>query len=482
MDILHEEFNHVKVDTPPINRIARETVNDRRSHMLYSADRQENSMSIRDLVDTCLANIRQTDGEGARAFTRVYQDAARQRADVLDRTQARIGEKLPLAGMPISIKDLFDIAGEPTLAGSRVLQDAPPATDDAQVVHRLRQAGAIIIGKTNMTEFAFSGLGLNPHDGTPASPWQREKRRIPGGSSSGAGISVADNMAIAAIGTDTGGSIRIPAAICGLVGFKPTASSVPQRGMLPLSRSFDSIGPIARDVDICAAIYSALSRQEQDSLAPLALSSIRLGVVQNLVLEQLDAQVAKAYGAALSRLSAAGIRLQDMTLPVLSEHSVYAVHGGMVVAEAYAWHEKLFSQHSHLYDPRVASRIAHGRRVSPADYTALQNERARLIAQWEIETGPVDAIVMPTMPIIAPAIAEADDNANYNRLDRLILRNPTIGNLMDGCSITLPCHDAWDAPVGLMLIARSGHDRDLLRIAKMLEDVLRPQPRGRLCY
>jgi aspartyl-tRNA(Asn)/glutamyl-tRNA(Gln) amidotransferase subunit A len=432
-------------------------------------------MSIRDLVDICLANIQNPDGEGSRAFTRIYEEAARQRADVLDRAQARSDERLPLAGMPVSIKDLFDVEGETTLAGSRVLKDSPPATQDAEIVQRLRNAGAIIVGKTNMTEFAFSGLGLNPHYGTPASPWQREKRRIPGGSSSGAGISVADNMAIAAIGTDTGGSIRIPTAICGLVGFKPTASSVPQRGMLPLSHSFDSIGPIARDVDTCAAIYSVLSGQEQNTVAPLPLSSIRLGVVQNIVLEQLDAEVAKTYEAALSRLSAAGIRLEDMTLPVLEGHSVYAVHGGMVVAEAYAWHETLFAERSHLYDPRVASRIAHGRRVSAADYRALQDERTRLIKQWDLETGSVDAVVMPTIPIIAPTIQEAAIDANYNRLDRLVLRNPTIGNLMDGCSITLPCHESSDAPVGLMLIARGGHDRELLRIAKTLEGLLPPR-------
>ncbi|ARQ02488.1 aspartyl-tRNA(Asn)/glutamyl-tRNA(Gln) amidotransferase subunit A [Pseudorhodoplanes sinuspersici] len=431
-------------------------------------------MSIRDLVETCLANIHNLDGEGSRAFTRIYHEAARQRADVLDRTQAR--EKgLPLAGMPISIKDLFDIAGEPTLAGSQVLRDAPPAADDAEIVQHLRNAGAIIIGKTNMTEFALSGLGLNPHYGTPASPWQRETRRIPGGSSSGAGISVAYNMAIAAIGTDTGGSIRIPAAICGLVGFKPTAATIPQRGMLPLSRSFDSIGPIARDVSTCATIYSVLSGQQQTSLTPLPLPSIRLGVVKNIVLDDLDAQVAKTYEAALSRLSATGIQLQDMALPVLDGHSLYSVHGGMIVAEAYAWHEKLFAERSHAYDPRVASRIAHGRRISADDYKAFQAERARLIRQWDIETGSVDAVIMPTIPIIAPTIREADADANYNRLDRLILRNPTIGNLMDACSITLPCHEALDAPVGLMLTARGGRDRELLRIAKMLEGVLPPR-------
>jgi aspartyl-tRNA(Asn)/glutamyl-tRNA(Gln) amidotransferase subunit A len=430
-------------------------------------------MSIRDLVETSLGNIHKADGEGSRAFTRVYEEAARTRAEFLDGTQAQSDENLPLAGIPISIKDLFDIAGEPTLAGSRVLKDALPATEDAEIVQRLRKAGGIIIGKTNMTEFAFSGLGLNPHYGTPASPWQRDKRRIPGGSSSGAGISVADNMAIAAIGTDTGGSIRIPAAICGLVGFKPTAATVPQRGMLPLSHSFDSIGPIARDVGTCASIYSVLSGQRQHPLAPLALSSIRLGVVKNVVLEKLDAQVTKTYAAALSacRRPAFACRIWPV-LPVLDRQSVYSVHGGIVVAEAYAWHEKLFAERSHLYDPRVASRVAHGRHVSAADYRALQDERTGLIKQWEIEIASVDAVIMPTIPIVPPTIEEAGDEKNYNRLDRLILRNPTIGNLMNGCSITLPCHEASDAPVGLMLIAREGHDHELLRIAKMLEQVL----------
>lgn len=429
-------------------------------------------MSIRDRVETCLSNIGSSDGEGARTFTKVYDDAAREHADRLDAAKAAIGEELPLAGLPISIKDLFDIAGEPTLAGSRVLKSAAPALRHAEIVQRLQKAGAIIVGKTNMTEFAFSGLGLNPHYGTPASPWQRETRRIPGGSSSGAGISVADEMAAAAIGTDTGGSIRIPAAICGLVGFKPTASTVPQRGMLPLSHSFDSIGPIARDVDTCAAIYAVLAGQPPRPVAAVAPSSITLAVSTNAVLEQLDAQVAKTYETALRRLSAAGIHLRDVKLPILDDRSGHSVHGGIVVTEAYAWHKQLFAEQRHAYDPRVASRIAHGSRISVADYNALQIERANLIKRWETETAPFDAVVMPTIPILPPTIEAANDEANYNRLDRLILRNPTIGNLVDGCSITLPCHDASDAPVGLMLIARSGRDRELLNIAKMLETSL----------
>lgn len=429
-------------------------------------------MSIRDLVETCLAQIHQSDGEGSRAFTKVYGDTARERADVLDGISAASSEELPLAGMPISIKDLFDVTGEPTLAGSRVLKDAAPAASDAEIVQRLRKAGAIIVGKTNMTEFAFSGLGLNPHYGTPASPWQREKRRIPGGSSSGAGISVADNMAIAAIGTDTGGSIRIPAAICGLVGFKPTAATVPQSGMLPLSHSFDSIGPIARDVDTCALIHSILTGQRPAPLDAVEPSTITLAVVTNYVLEHLDTQIAAAYEAALNGLSAAGVRLHDITLPVLDGHAAHSVHGGIVVVEAYAWHEKLLAAHSHLYDPRVASRIAYGQRISASGYRRLQEERNRLIRQLKIETQAADAVIMPTIPIIPPTIEAANDDANYNKLDRLILRNPAIANIMDGCSITLPCHQASEAPAGVMLIARHGRDREILRIAKTLGHIL----------
>src|SRR4051794_27927178 len=204
-----------------------------------AADLRVGKTSSVELTRAALARIADPVGEGPRVFTRVYADAVDQAAEQ-DRRCARGGIASPLAGVPISIKDLFDVAGETTLAGSKALVGYPPAGRDAEVVARLKRAGAVIVGKTNMTEFAFSGLGLNPHYGTPRNPWDRERGRIPGGSSSGAAVSVTDGMAVAAIGTDTGGSVRIPAALCGLVGFKPTAARIPREGVLPLSETLDS--------------------------------------------------------------------------------------------------------------------------------------------------------------------------------------------------------------------------------------------------
>ncbi|MBM3572473.1 MAG: amidase, partial [Alphaproteobacteria bacterium] len=279
-----------------------------KSLVTISHDISSQQINSATLIGAALDAIARPTGEGARAFTRVYRDAARAQAESADRMRAHGIVASPLAGLPISIKDLFDVAGEPTTAGSIVLKDAPPATRDAAIVARLRAAGAIIVGKTNMTEFAYSGIGWNPHYGTPRNPWDRGATpadgRIPGGSSSGAAISVTDDMAAAAIGTDTGGSVRIPAALCGLVGFKPTAARVPLTGSVPLSTSLDSIGPLARTVSCCALVDAVLAGIEPTVPVPLPLAGARLGVVKRYVLDGMDAHVARSYERALSRLSA----------------------------------------------------------------------------------------------------------------------------------------------------------------------------------
>lgn len=433
-------------------------------------------VSNRARIDRCLDRISDPAGEGARTFTRVYGDAARAEADHFDRMQSLGIEAGPLAGLPVSIKDLFDVKGETTLAGSVALKDALPAATDAEIVRRLRLAGAVIIGKTNMTEFAFSGLGINPHYGTPTNSWRREERRIPGGSSSGAGISVADRMAVAAIGTDTGGSVRIPAAMCGLVGFKPTARTVPLRGTFPLSESFDSIGPMARDVDTCANVYGVLAGSEPQPLLPADLRSMTLLVVKNYVLEKMDGDVARGYEAALRRLSAAGVRLREAVLPVLDQLPGLFVDGGIVGAEAYALHRRLIETSGPQYDPRVLVRIMRGKDRSAADYLGLQAERGRLIARWMIEAGSVDAVLMPTIPIAPPTMKELEDEEAYGRINLLVLRNPTVINALDGCAISLPCHAAGEAPAGLMLASLAGRDHALLRAAKAVEAVLAADP------
>lgn len=441
----------------------------------------ESTSSKLDDVERALARISDPLGQGSRAFTRVYAEAARLVAESADRMSS-IGVSLPpLAGIPISIKDLFDVRGEPTTAGSRLLAGASPAVSDAAAVERLRRAGAAIIGKTTMTEFAFSGLGLNPHYGTPTCAWDRETRRIPGGSSSGAAISVSQGMAAAAIGTDTGGSCRIPAAFNGIVGFKPSAKTVPLAGALPLSQSFDSIGPLAGDVITCAQVYSVLCGKIL-ALKPKPAATMRLGVIRNYVLEQMDSLVANSYERSLRKLAAGGVHLYDIALPVLSQLPELFVNGGLVAAEAYHWHRKFLDELGDQYDPRVSVRIRRGSSTSAADYLGLVKLREALIVAWTEQIAAFDGLLMPTVPIVAPPIDSVANDESYSAVNLLVLRNPTVINAMDGCAISLPCHEPGDAPVGLTLAARNDCDRTLLEMALTVEQLVSPRPLERfLC-
>jgi aspartyl-tRNA(Asn)/glutamyl-tRNA(Gln) amidotransferase subunit A len=441
--------------------------------------------SSRSLLDTCLSAIDDPEGEGKRTFTKVYRDSAivtSETQDVLRRSSARIGL---LAGVPISIKDLFDVAGEPTPAGSVVLAHADPAACDAEVVTRLRVAGAVILGRTNMTEFAFSGLGLNPHYGTPRNPYDRSAGRIPGGSSSGAAVSVADGMAIASIGSDTGGSIRIPAALCGLTGFKPTARRVPLQGVLPLSTSLDSIGSIAPTVACCSRLDAVLSGLPQPEQRHVSLKGLKLGLLNGYVLDNIEKQVIEAYSRAISTLSAGGAQVEDVFFEPLDEIPELNRSGGFSAAESWEWHRKLIEKHAAEYDPRVLSRILRGREIQTADYLELKLARGRLIAEAELLMAGFDAWLLPTVPRIAPLIEEleADDGAYFD-FNAAMLRNASIFNFLDACSLSIPCHRPGEAPVGLMLVAAGGHDAELLKIGLAIEDALADAGcaiQGRLC-
>jgi aspartyl-tRNA(Asn)/glutamyl-tRNA(Gln) amidotransferase subunit A len=261
-----------------------------------------------------------------------------------------------LEGVPVSVKDLFDVAGQVTTAGSIALKDAPPAQADAPVVARLRAAGAVILGRTNMTEFAFSGLGLNPHYGTPGNPFDRA--RIPGGSSSGAAVSLADGMAAMGLGTDTGGSVRIPSAFCGLVGLKPTQARVPLAGCVPLSTSLDSIGPLARTVACCAATDAILAGEPAEPLPDMPVEGLRLLAPTNVLREEMDATVAGALDRALRRLADAGARIVERAVPELDELPQLSAKGGFAAAESWAWHRGLIARKAAAYDPRVLERDA----------------------------------------------------------------------------------------------------------------------------
>jgi aspartyl-tRNA(Asn)/glutamyl-tRNA(Gln) amidotransferase subunit A len=435
-----------------------------------AADLAAGRTTSRALVEAALARIADPSGEGMRAFTRVYAEQARAAAEAHDRLRQAGYVASPLAGVPVSIKDLFDVAGEATLAGSKALDDQPPAMRDAPIVARLRTAGAVIVGKNNMTEFAFSGVGINPHYGTPGNPFDRT--RIPGGSSAGAPVAVADGCAVVAIGTDTGGSVRIPAALCGVVGFKPTAKRVPTDGATPLSTTLDSIGPLANSVACCAIADAVMAGEAPAAPVAAPVTGLRLAVPQSLVLDDLAPEVATAFADACTALSRAGAWIVDLPLRELSEYPQLSDRGNLVNSEAFAWLEELLARRGNAYDPRVRTRIEFGRVVSAAAYIRICAARADLIARVAAQTAAFDALLMPTVAITAPPIAAFADDREYFRLNGLILRNTAIINFLDRCAVTLPVQPAGTPPVGLMVVGEHGADRRLLAIARGIEEIV----------
>jgi aspartyl-tRNA(Asn)/glutamyl-tRNA(Gln) amidotransferase subunit A len=422
--------------------------------------------SVRDRLEQALERIADQAGEGARACLTVYADAARAAAEAADERQ-RGGTSLgPLDGTIVTIKDLFDVAGEPTRAGSMVLADAPPATTDAPVVTRLKQAGAVIVAKTNMSEFAFTGVGANPHYGTPGNPADRS--RVPGGSSSGAAVAAADGMCDISVGTDTGGSVRIPAALCGLVGFKPTKSRVPTDGAFPLSPTLDSIGPIAATVTACASADAIVAGRAPWEIEPVPLAGLRLGIAQGLPLKELDSTVSARFAAALDRLDQSGVLLSEERIDLFDDMQRVNRIGTIATVEAYRDHRERIAAHGADYDPIVRDRILLGSEVSADDYAAMLRDRAALVEAMDARLAGLDALVLPTTPIVAPTLAEISTEEGFQRANRLLLRNTAIGNFFDLTAISLPI-PGDGLPVGLMLMARRGTDRRLLQIAAAVE-------------
>ncbi|MDR3489289.1 MAG: amidase [Bradyrhizobium sp.] len=430
--------------------------------------------SARHLVDECLARIADTSGEGSRTFIHVDAEAAIEAAEAMDRLREVKAAPSAYAGIPVSIKDLFDIKGQVTRAGSRALDDSPAAEADAPVVARLRRAGFIVIGRTNMTEFAYSGIGINPHYGTPKGAWQRSVGHVPGGSSSGAAVSVVDGMAHGALGTDTGGSCRIPAAYNGIVGFKPTQRRVPLDGGVPLSFSLDSFGPLARTVGCCAVLDAVLADEPVIPLQPRPIRGLRLAVPTTIVLDELDDAVARTFDRVLETLSRQGALIERIEVPEFLDVAQMNAKGGFAAAESYAWHRYLIASKGDIYDPRVASRIMRGESQSAADYVDLLGARRSLIARIAVRLAPYDAMILPTTANTPPRIADlvADDKA-FTGANLLALRNCSLINVIDGCAISLPAHREGEVPVGLMLAATGGADRRIFELAAGMEGVIR---------
>ncbi|WP_419898258.1 amidase [Roseomonas sp. USHLN139] len=427
------------------------------------------------LAEAALARINDPAGEGARAFVAVQAEAALATARAMDALRAVGRAPSPWAGIPITVKDLFDQEGIPTRAGAAVLAEAPPATATAPAVARLQRAGFVVLGRTNMVEFAFSGLGVNPHHGTPRSPYDRATGRLPGGSSSGAAVAVADGMGLAGLGSDTGGSCRVPAALCGIVGYKPTSKRVPLAGVLPLSPSLDSIGPLANSVACCSVLHALMAGAEEASPPPVRpVAGLRFGIPEGTFLfDGLEPAVAAAFERAVSRLAAAGAFIERFAFPELAEIPAANAKGGFAAAESYAWHRALIARARDGYDPRVLSRILRGAEQDAADYQQLLASRARIMAAAVARTAGYDAVLCPTAALTPPPIAAVAEEAEYGRINLLLLRNTAAFNFLDRCSISLPCHAPGEAPVGLMLSGAFDGDAALFGVSAAVEAVLK---------
>lgn len=429
-------------------------------------------MSSRERLKAALARIDDPKGEGARACLTVYREAAQAAAEAAD-ARAKAGIMLgPLDGAILTVKDLFDVAGEVTRAGSKVIaEEGSPAAEDAPVVRRLRSAGAVIVAKTNMSEFAFSGVGVNPHFGTPGNP--ADRKRVPGGSTAGGAVAVADDMCEIAIGSDTGGSCRTPAAFCGVVGYKPSRQRIPTVGAFPLSHTLDSIGPLAKSVAECAAADAVMANEGAQPLRAAPLANLRIGVPQGMPLERLDDPVAKGFAAALDALGKAGARLSDEALPAIDGmNDVNRLGGGITPTEAYAVHRDRLARRGDDLDQLIRRRIERAKENSAADYIEMTQRRLRLIREMDAAIADVDVLAMPTSAVIAPLIADLEQPEEFARRNAMCLRNTAIWNFFDCCAVSLPLPKEGGQNVGLMLVARNGHDRRLFRIAAAVERVV----------
>ena len=442
-----------------------------RTILEHAADLAAGKTTSRAIVEAALAKIDDKNGEGARTYIKVYREAALAQADASDRLRKHGIVASPLAGLPISLKDLFDVAGDLTLAGIKAHAHFPPARTDAAIVQRLRAAGAVIIGRTNLSPMAFSPLGVNRDFGTPGNPADRS--RIPGGSSSGAAVSVTDGMAVAAIGSDTGGSIRMPAAFCGIAGIKPTQKRVPLTQTWPLSPTLDSVGPLAPSISCCALVDAVLAGETIRVPDAIPLKGLRFALPMNSVTDDMDATVAKAFQRALEILSKHGVQIIETPMPEISEViAMWRKPPSFTQMEGYARYGKWLTDNPDAYDPFIRARFAVGANASAKDYIDLLQARADIIERSAKATQNFDAIIMPTVQFVAPTIAEVSTDDGFKRIVPQAIRNPSIANMLDRCAISTPCHRAGELPVGLSLMGEHGNDWRVLTMGLGVEAAL----------
>ncbi|MBL0372544.1 amidase [Rhizobium sp. KVB221] len=427
------------------------------------------------LTEQTLANIKAFPDRSV--FTTLTEDRALAEARAAS-GRIRSGRSLgALDGIPIAWKDLFDIDGLATTAGSKVLAGAPPAKVDAAVVSALKNAGMVSVGRVNMSEFAFSGLGINPHFGTPANPASTDGHRIPGGSSSGSGVAVAAGLVPVAMGTDTGGSIRIPAAFNGIVGYKATRGRYFMDGVFPLAKSLDSLGPLCRTVKDAVWIDAAMRGVTAPSVAMADIRQLSLLVPETVMFDGAEPEVVAAFEAALARLVKAGASVRRAAVPLFSEiFDLMARHGALVTAEAYVLHkQRLVGPEAVDMDQRVVARARLGANISMPDYVETINARERMIARMAELLLPGELIASPTLPHVAPKLAPlVDDDDAFFAMNGKTLRNTLIGNFLDWCGVSIPCGTGQAGmPVGFMLSGLPNGDEHLLGHALAAEQTVR---------
>lgn len=419
-----------------------------------------NAQDTKQRLQDLQTRLAQSRPEYQHIFTHTFLNEALQEAEHLQDLL-----ETPLTGALVSIKDLFDVAGHITHAGTQFMRHDDPANCDADVVAALRKAGAAIVGHTNMTELAYSGLGLNPHYGTPVNAF--DAQRIPGGSTSGGALSIARDMVDIAIGTDTGGSLRIPAAFNGIVGFKPTQDTVSRAGCKPLSVSLDSIGPMAKTVVGCQMAYDVI--RASSGQPELSLNS-ELVIPENLGFDEIEPAVQRQFQDAVQRLQDAGHTISRETFPSLDRYQQLPVWQFAAV-ESQAIYDAAGQDRAVDMDPRVASRIARANDVSAVEYRKTLDLRLRLIEEFKAELG-ARILLLPTTPILPPKFTDMEVDDAFGRANLLALRNPSLANVLDCCSVSLPAGTAKE-PIGIMLTATAHRDHALLNFAASVEKIVK---------
>ncbi|MFK8080059.1 MAG: amidase family protein [Granulosicoccus sp.] len=423
---------------------------------------------IKDKAARAIAAARALGDECDRIFIELNEARILADAAALDASRGA-NQKLPLYGMTVSLKDLFDEGGKRTTAASRVLQDIDPARRDGDVVARLKAAGALIFGRTNMSEFAYSGVGLNPHHGTPGCIFNKEQ--VPGGSSSGAALSAAHGLCDIAMGTDTGGSVRLPAAINGLYGFKPSQKSVSLEGVHPLSASYDSVGPLSSSLDLVITCMQVIRHEPLADITPLD-RPLKLAIPEDTFTDDLDESVALAFHQSIHQLNEAGHEVHLVSFAELVE--LTTALRLTVSTEAQAVYKNYLEALKTQGDPHVLARIHQSDGLAESDLATYRTQRQQAIDIYNERLAPFDALLAPTIKCETPTIANAQ--ANFNTVNAALLRNTTYINLVDGCAMTLPVAREDMPPSALMVCGVNGQDAKVIAVSQVVDGVIKKHP------